>query len=69
MAKRTEKMGAGMTEKRANAIAEWARINCRTCANNDDAGTDFVNCQAEHEVLKDVGIACVHYEEYIGESE
>ena len=58
-----------MTEERANAIAEWARINCRTCANNDDAGTDFVNCQAEHEVLKDVGIACVHYEEYIGEAE
>lgn len=28
-----------------------------------------MNCQAECEVQKDVGIACIHYEEYEAESE
>ena len=28
-----------------------------------DRGTDFLNCQAECEVQKDIGIACIHYEE------
>lgn len=52
-----------MTAEREKAINEWLGIHCRTCANNDDRGTDFVNCQAECEVQKDIGIACIHYEE------
>lgn len=27
-------------------------------------GTEFCNCEAACEVVKDVGIACIHYEEY-----
>lgn len=56
-----------MTAERAKAINEWLGTFCRTCANNDDAGTEFVNCQAECEVQKDVGIACIHYEEAVKE--
>ncbi len=52
-----------MTEERKKAIQEWLDAHCRKCVNNDDRGTDFVNCQAECEVQKDVGIACIHYEE------
>ena len=52
-----------MTAERKKAINEWLDIHCRTCANNDDRGTDFLNCQAECEVQKDIGIACIHYEE------
>ena len=52
-----------MTAERAKAINEWLRIHCQKCANNDDKGTGFVNCQAEGEVEKDVGIACIHYEQ------
>lgn len=52
-----------VTAERENAIKEWLGIHCRTCANNDDRGTDFLNCQAECEVQKDIGIACIHYEE------
>lgn len=55
--------------EREKAINEWLGIHCRKCANNDDRGTDFVNCQAECEVQKDVGVACIHYEECIEESE
>ena len=58
-----------MTAEREKAINEWLDIHCRMCANNDDRGTDFLNCQAECEVQKDVGIACIHYEEYTAESE
>ena len=58
-----------MTAEREKAINEWLDIHCRMCANNDDRGTDFLNCQAECEVQKDVGIACIHYEEYMAESE
>lgn len=58
-----------MTAERKKAIDEWLEINCRNCANNDDHGTEFVNCQAECEVQKDVGIACIHYEEYIESEE
>ena len=54
---------AGMTAEREKAINEWLGIHCRMCANNDDRGTDFLNCQAECEVQKDIGIACIHYEE------
>ena len=48
---------------REEAISEWLNIHCPKCANNDDRGTDFLNCQAECEVQKDIGIACIHYEE------
>lgn len=43
-----------MTAEREKAINEWLDIYCRKCANNDDRGTDFVNCQAECEVQKDI---------------
>jgi hypothetical protein len=52
-----------MTSEREKAINEWLGIHCRLCANNDDRGTNFLNCQAECEVQKDIGIACIHYEE------
>ena len=52
-----------MTAEREKAINEWLGIHCPKCANNDDRGTDFLNCQAECEVQKDIGIACIHYEE------
>ena len=55
---------AGMTPERQKAINEWLKIHCRKCVNNNDRGTDFLNCQAECEVQKDIGIACIHYEEY-----
>jgi len=49
--------------ERVKAINEWLNTHCRTCANNLDIGTEYVNCDAECEVQKDVGIACIHYEE------
>lgn len=52
-----------MTKEREKKINEWLEVHCRKCANNDDRGTSFVNCQAECEVQKDIGIACIHYEE------
>lgn len=52
-----------MTADRQKAIDEWCDKYCRTCRNNDDMGTEHVNCQAECEVVKDVGIECIHYEE------
>ena len=52
-----------MTEEREKAINEWLDTHCKKCINNKDKGTDFVNCQAECEVQKDTGIACIHYEE------
>ena len=55
-----------MTAEREKAINEWLRVHCPKCANNDDRGTEFLNCQCECEVQKDVGIACIHYEEYVG---
>ena len=58
-----------MTAEREKAINEWLDTHCRKCTYNDDKGTDFVNCQAEHEVQKDVGIACIHYEEYVESEE
>ena len=58
-----------MTAERQKAINEWLDIHCQTCAENLDRGTGFVNCQAESEVQKDVGIACIHYEECVAESE
>ena len=58
-----------MTVERARAINEWLKTHCQTCAANLDRDTESVNCQAECEVQKDVGIACIHYEEYISESE
>ena len=53
-----------MTLERQKAIDEWLTAHCRKCAENDDRGTGYVNCQAECEVQKDVGIACIHYDEY-----
>ena len=52
-----------MTAEREKAINEWLDIYCQKCANNDDRGTGFLNCQAECEVQKEIGIACIHYEE------
>ena len=51
-----------MVREREDAIQKWLDEHCRQCDNNADKGTDFVNCQAECEVLKDTGIACIHYE-------
>ena len=45
---------------------EWQKNYCMNCENNLDKGTYFINCQAEYEVEKDVGIACIHYEEVEG---
>ena len=42
---------------------EWLKAYCPTCENNSDWGTKYCNCQAEYEVEKDIGIACIHYEE------
>ena len=53
-----------MTAEREKAIDEWLSAHCPKCAENDDRGTVYVNCQAECEVLKDVGIACIHYDDY-----
>ena len=53
-----------MTPERQKAIDTWLSTHCQTCVENDDRGTGYVNCQAECEVEKDVGIACIHYEEY-----
>ena len=53
-----------MAPERQKTIDEWLSIYCQKCAENDDRGTGYVNCQAECEVQKDVGIACIHYEEY-----
>ena len=58
-----------MTAEREKAINEWLGIHCSKCVNNDDRGTDFLNCQVGCEVQKDVGIACIHYEEYLGEDD
>jgi len=58
-----------MTAEREEAINEWLGVHCQTCMENLDRGTGFVNCQAECEVQKDIGIACIHYEEYMAESE
>ena len=43
----------------------WLSVHCPKCENNLDRGTEYVNCQAECEVAKTDGIACIHYEEYI----
>ena len=53
-----------MTAERKKAIDEWLSAHCPKCAENDDRGTGYVSCQAECEVQKDVGISCIHYEEY-----
>lgn len=58
-----------MTAERQKKINEWCDIYCQKCAENLDRGTGYVNCQMECEVQKDVGIACIHYEEYVAESE
>lgn len=44
-------------------INEWCKSHCPKCEYNLDKGTEFVNYQAECEVQKDIGIACIHYEE------
>lgn len=54
-----------MTPERAKAINDWLGEHCQKCIENLDRGTVFVNCQSECEVQKDIGIACIHYEEYI----
>lgn len=54
-----------MTPERAKAINEWLSIYCQKCEENLDRGTGYVNCQAECEVQKDIGIACIHYQECV----
>ena len=56
-----------MTIQRANKIEKWLDKHCRMCANNADRDSQFVNCQAECEVEKDIGIACIHYEEAVND--
>ena len=56
-----------MTAERQKAIDEWCNTHCQTCVENLDRGTGYLNCQAECEVQKDVGIACIHYEEAVEE--
>ena len=58
-----------MTPERAKSINEWLNTHCQTCVENLDRGTGYVNCQSECEVQKDIGIACIHYEEYVREDE
>ena len=58
-----------MTKERQKKIDEWCKVYCQKCAENLDRGTGFVNCQAECEVQKDIGIACIHYEEYVESEE
>ena len=53
-----------MTPERQKTINEWLDVHCQKCTENTDRGTGYVNCQTECEVVKDVGIACIHYEEY-----
>ena len=53
-----------MTPERQKAIDEWLSEHCQKCVENNDRGTGYVNYQAECEVQKDIGIACIHYEEY-----
>ena len=52
-----------MTDERQKLIQDWLKIHCQKCEENLDRGTGYVNCQAECEVQKDVGIECIHYEE------
>ena len=49
--------------ERAKAINDWLGIHCPKCIYNADRGTGHIDCQAECEVLKNTGIACIHYEE------
>lgn len=58
-----------MTAERQLAINDWLHTHCQSCVENLDRGTGFVNCQSECEVMKDIGIACIHYQEYVAESE
>lgn len=48
---------------REQAINEWLKTHCNKCEHNLDCGTGHVNCQIECEVQKDIGVACIHYEE------
>lgn len=56
-----------MTAERQKKIDEWCNIHCQNCVENLDRGTGYLNCQAECEVQKDIGIACIHYEEAMEE--
>ena len=56
-----------MTAERQKKIDEWCDIYCQKCVENLDRGTGYLNCQAECEVQKDIGIACIHYEEAMEE--
>lgn len=47
-----------MTEERRKKIQEWCEKHCQECENYDD----WKGCMAENEVIKDVGIVCVHFE-------
>lgn len=51
-----------MTAERKKQIAEWCLEHCWKCANCTDVEGD--GCAA-CEVKKDVGIACIHYEEEV----
>lgn len=51
------------TAERQKMIDKWCDEYCQICEYNEDRGTGHVDCQAEHEVEKDTGIECIHYEE------
>lgn len=53
-------------KSRDELINEWLDTHCIRCVNNNDRGSaGYCDCQEECEVVKDVGIECIHYEEYI----
>lgn len=58
-----------MTPTRREEQLRWLNAHCPKCKNNDDKGTEYVNCQAEYEVVKGTGVSCIHYEEHFGGDE
>ena len=57
--------------ERQKKIDAWMDEHCQKCEYNNDreAGPEYLDCQAECEVEKDVGIACIHYEEHMEEED
>lgn len=46
-----------MTEERQKKINQWCEEHCPNCEYCNEDG-----CQLENEVIKDTGIACIHFE-------
>ncbi len=53
-----------MTPERQKAINEWLSLHCRKCVYNEYRGTCGIKCQFVYEILLNVGMSCIHYEEY-----